>query len=70
MEDERKIETTFGMVRQAFTKWARDMREDREAFASDEYMAALSPEEDGKMTAEYFMSILEEQAPAPKPSAA
>ena len=69
MEDEKKIETTFGMLKQAFTKWARDMRADRESFASDEYMAALSPEEDGKMTAEYFMRLLEEQAPAPKPSA-
>ena len=68
-EDEQKIETTLGGLKAVFTKWSRDMREDREAFASDEYMNTLSPEEDGKMTAEYFMLLLnsaEEKPAMPK----
>ena len=68
-EDEQKIETSRGGLKAAFTKWARDMREDREAFASDDYMNTLTPEEDGEMSAEYFIRLLnsvEENPAMPK----
>lgn len=65
-EDEQKVETTLGGLKKAFAKWSRDMRADREAFISDEDMDSLSPEEDGDISAKYFLGLLRGD-PADKP---
>ena len=67
MEDEKKIETTFGCLKQAFTKWEKDIRDDRASFISDDDFAAMSPEECGNLSAEYLLGLLEGQAPSPTP---
>ena len=65
MNDEQKIETTIGGLKEAFAKWHLDNGEDPDEFMTTEQVDALSPEDYGKVAAEYFIGILEQKdAPA------
>ena len=69
MDNEQKVETTVGGLKEAFAQWAKDMEDDPEGFMSDDVMVALTPEKYGESATEYFLGILEQKdAPTtPKP---
>jgi len=62
MSDEQKIETTHTGLKKAFAKWLKDNRERPEDFLTYDQVDALTPEEYGEASAEYFLGLLEGQS--------